>query len=141
MPTYTVYLKPKAFTSDTQARIAEAITAAHAAATGAPRSYVQVIMDAGNGCDRYVGGKPSQQQMWIRGDIRAGRTEEQLKELMFELMRQAASAAGINEEDVWIDLNEIRPCAILKYRTVFPQPGQEAQWLEQLPPHLQEKFR
>ncbi|MCI5479739.1 MAG: hypothetical protein MR416_00925 [Lachnospiraceae bacterium] len=64
---------------------------------------MQVIMGAGENCRRFVGGKPSQQQMWIRGDI--------------------------------------RPAAILKYRTVFPPAGQESLWYEQLSDHLKEKIK
>lgn len=141
MPTYTVYSAPGAFTADQEQRIARAITEAHAHATGAPRYYVQVIMGAGENCRRFVGGKPSQQQMWIRGDIRAGRTDEQLKELMMEIVQRTAKAAKMDEEDIWIDLNEIRPAAILKYRTVFPPAGQESLWYERLSDHLKEKIK
>jgi phenylpyruvate tautomerase PptA (4-oxalocrotonate tautomerase family) len=141
MPTYTVFSKPGAFTEAQEEHIAEAITAAHAQATGAPRYYVQVILGVSNGCRRFVGGKPSEKQLWIRGDIRAGRTDGQLADLMLELMRRVAQAAEIEEEDVWIDLNEIKPTAILKYKTVFPPAGKEDTWFGNLPEALQNKLK
>ena len=140
MPTYIVFSKPGAFNKAQEQRIAEAITSAHAKSTGAPRYYVQVIMGAGEGCRRFIGGNPQEDQLWIRGDIRAGRTEEQLKDLMLELMRSVAEAAEIDEEEVWIDLNEIKPTAILKYRTVFPPAGKEDEWFDSLPKALQDKL-
>lgn len=140
MPTYMVFSEPGALTAEQEQRVAEAITAAHAKSTGAPRYYVQVILGAGEGCRRFVGGQPSQKQLWIRGDIRAGRSDEQLKDLLLELMRGVARAAEIDEEDVWIDLNEVRPTAILKFRTVFPPAGREKEWEESLPAPLREKL-
>lgn len=140
MPTYMVFSAPGVLNGEQEQRVAEAITAAHAKSTGAPRYYVQVILGAGEGCRRFVGGVPSQRQLWIRGDIRAGRTEEQLEDLLLELMRGVAQAAEVEEEDVWIDLNEIRPTAILKYKTVFPPAGREGEWEASLPPALREKL-
>ncbi len=140
MPTYMVFSKPGAFSEEKEQRIARAITDAHARATGAPHYYVQVIMGMGSECRRFVGGRPSESQLWIRGDIRAGRTPEQLKELMLELMREVAQAAEIEEADVWIDLNEISPYGILKYCTVFPEAGKEKEWFDRLPEALQKKL-
>lgn len=140
MPTYIVFSEPGAFTETQEQRIAEAITAAHAQSTGAPRYYVQVILGAANGCRRFVGGKPSEKQLWIRGDIRSGRTDNQLADLMLELMRRVAQAAEIEEDDVWIDLNEIKPSAILKYKTVFPPAGKEDVWFDNLPEALRNKL-
>ena len=121
MPTYMVFSAPGALTAEQEQRVAEAITAAHSKSTGAPRYYVQVILGAGE-------------------DIRAGRSDEQLKDLLLELMRGVARAAEIDEEDVWIDLNEVRPTAILKFRTVFPPAGREKEWEESLPAPLREKL-
>ena len=55
-------------------------------------------------------------------------------------MRGVARAAEIDEEDVWIDLNEVRPTAILKFRTVFPPAGREREWEESLPAPLRERL-
>ena len=140
MPTYMVFHREGLFSKEQEERVARAITRAHAQATGAPEYYVQVIMHAGAGSRRFVGGVPCEDQVWIRGDIRAGRTKEQLAVLLRELVRQTAEAGEISQDDVWVDLNEIRPEAIIKYQTIFSEAGKEAQWEKTLPAHLKEKW-
>ncbi|MDY3051812.1 MAG: tautomerase family protein [Ndongobacter sp.] len=140
MPTYTVYVQHDVLTEEQEQKIAEAITQAHSKTTGAPRYYVQVILTGNYGGRRFVGGLPSERQLWIHGDIRSGRTDEQRKELMLALMDGVSKAADIEQDDIWIDLNEIQPTSILKYKTVFPPAGKEKEWFQSLPKELRQKL-
>jgi phenylpyruvate tautomerase PptA (4-oxalocrotonate tautomerase family) len=76
MPTYLCYAAANQLTSEQKAAIAEAITSAHSDEVAAPRYLVQVIFHDLKPSDNYIGSKPASiQQIWIRADIRAGRTE------------------------------------------------------------------
>lgn len=67
--------------------VAKAIARIHSEETGAPEFFVQVIIDENKYADQFLGGKLTTGHIWIRGDIRAGRTEEQRKELMLGIMK------------------------------------------------------
>ncbi len=72
MPTYVCSVRAGSLTQPQKTAIAEAITRRHSEATGAPTFFVQVVVDENAGA-RFLGGSPADDQIWIRGDIRAGR--------------------------------------------------------------------
>jgi phenylpyruvate tautomerase PptA (4-oxalocrotonate tautomerase family) len=85
MPTYVCSLAG-GLVDDHKAAIAEAITKIHNEETGAPRYFVQVVIEEKKSTDRFVGGSRASGQIWIRGDIRAGRTEVQQHAMMLRIM-------------------------------------------------------
>lgn len=74
MPTYTVSVKNGLLSYEQKENIMKYITLAHTKATGAANYFVQIIIDENPDKVRYLGGKPSENHIWINGDIRAGRT-------------------------------------------------------------------
>ncbi|MBJ3816149.1 hypothetical protein F9C28_14725 [Shimwellia pseudoproteus] len=142
MPTYYC-LAPAGKLSDSQKQqIANAITARHSEATGAPSWFVQVIIEEESPARvRYIGGSPAGGHLWIHGDIRAGRTREQLQPLMLNIMADVADISAILREDIWIYLNNIEADQMVEFGHVLPLPGEEQQWFGQLPAPLQEKLR
>ncbi|MDR1806954.1 MAG: tautomerase family protein [Propionibacteriaceae bacterium] len=133
MPTYQVFVPAGALDDEGKQRAAQAITRAHCAATGAPPFYVQVIFAEIGDTDRYVGGGRFNRHLWVRGDVRTGRTEEQRRTWLLGLADALAEATGWDPDAVWIDLCGIDPASILKYGQVFPPPGAEPAWLDALP--------
>ena len=99
MPTYLCYLPRDRFSQDQKAQIASAISFRHSEATGAPSYFVQVVIEEAR-AERYLGGKHTSDHVWIRGDIRAGRTEQQRTSLMLNVMRDVSRITGVAQENV-----------------------------------------
>lgn len=138
MPTYVCSVRPGLLDEAKKAEIARAITRNHHEATGAPAYFVQVVIEEKAGSQRYLGGEPAQDQIWIRADIRAGRTVEQRSGLMLAIMADVARIAGVEEEKIWVYLCNLEPTDMVEYGHVLPLPGKEKEWFEALPPSLQE---
>jgi phenylpyruvate tautomerase PptA (4-oxalocrotonate tautomerase family) len=128
---------PKTLSEDQKAQIAVAISRRHSEATGAPSFFVQVIVEESESAKRYLGGEPTDDHIWIRGDIRAGRSEEVRGQLMLNIMRDVSAIASVREEAIWVYLCNLEPTDMVEYGHVLPQPGKEQDWLENLPPSLQ----
>ncbi len=141
MPTYAVS-SAKPLTPDERARIAESVTATHAAEADAPRYFVQVIFHALEPGAIFIGGTPaSPDHVWIRADIRAGRSREQKARIMTRLMRETSAILGISEQDVWVYISDIPALGVLEFGNVLPEPGEEERWLAALPEELRDKLR
>jgi len=138
MPTYVCSVRPGLIDETQKAEIARAITRIHHEATGAPTYFVQVVIEEKANTVRYLGGEPSHNQIWIRGDIRAGRAVEQRRTLMLEIMRSVAVIAGVNEASIWVYLCNLDPTDMVEYGHVLPAPGQEKAWFDALPDELKE---
>jgi phenylpyruvate tautomerase PptA (4-oxalocrotonate tautomerase family) len=138
MPTYVCSLA-EGFVNDGQkAAIAEAVTRIHSEETGAPSYFVQVVIEEKKPADRFLGGSRASGQIWIRGDIRAGRTQAQRNAMMSRIMQEVARITNAREEEVWIYLCNLAPTDMLEYGHVLPQPGDEAAWFDRLPKLLQD---
>src|SRR5205823_8057413 len=92
MPTYVCVVKAGLLNNLQKHRIAAAITRLHSETTGAPTWLVQVVIDENEQRQRYLSGQPADHQIWIRGDIRAGRTSEQRQRLMLSIMRRSVKS-------------------------------------------------
>jgi hypothetical protein len=86
---------------------------------------------------RYLSGQPADQQIWIRGDIRAGRTSEQRQRLMLGIVQAVSEISGVEESAIWVYLCNLAPEDMVEYGHVLPWPGEEQAWFEALPPELQ----
>jgi phenylpyruvate tautomerase PptA (4-oxalocrotonate tautomerase family) len=138
MPTYVCSVPAGSLNAAQKILIAQAITRIHSESTGAPRFFVQVIIDENKSVDRFLGGHLSANHVWIRGDIRAGRTEDQRKTLMVQIVKEVSQIAGINEESIWVYLCNLEPTDMIEYGHVLPAPGNEKAWFERLPQSLQD---
>lgn len=135
MPTY-VCAVPAGLLSDAQkSSIAQAISRIHSAATGAPTYFVQVVIDEGP-VTRFLGGQRADGQIWIRGDIRAGRHQDVRKALMLDIMHAVADIARIKQSEVWVYLCNLEPTDMVEYGHVLPAPGEEEAWFDALPDDL-----
>jgi phenylpyruvate tautomerase PptA (4-oxalocrotonate tautomerase family) len=138
MPTYVCVVKAGLLNNQQKQRIASEITRLHSEATGAPTWLVQVVIDENEQRQRYFNGIPVDHQMWIRGDIRAGRTKEQRQRLMLGIVRAVSEIAGVEESAIWVYLCNLAPDDMMEYGRVLPPPGQEQAWFEALPRELQQ---
>jgi phenylpyruvate tautomerase PptA (4-oxalocrotonate tautomerase family) len=142
VPTYVCSAATGRLTSGQKAEIVRRITAIHHAETGAPRYLVQVIFcDVAPG-SHYIAGRPAPaDQIWVRADIRGGRTNEQKSQMLRRIMHDVGEASGAAEETVWVYLSDIPAENVAEYGRVLLPPGSEDAWFATLPDALREKLR
>ncbi|WP_373001707.1 tautomerase family protein [Marinobacter sp.] len=135
MPTYTVTVANLSLSPQQKSQIAEAITAAHSAPTGAPRFFAQVLFSAVNKGDHFVGGSVNTApQVYVHGLVREGRSIEIKQALMSQMLEEIAQIADITAEDVWIYLQDIPATQMIEFGRFLPAPGEEAEWEKGMSP-------
>jgi phenylpyruvate tautomerase PptA (4-oxalocrotonate tautomerase family) len=134
MPTYTVNVSDGCLDAQKKARIASAITRVHSETTGAPTCFAQVIFnDVAHG-DYFVGGAPLRdQQVFVHGQIRGGRTAESKDALVSQMLTAVSEAAELECNKVWIYLIDIPARQMVEFGHVLPEPGDEPAWMAALP--------
>ncbi|KPQ01252.1 tautomerase family protein [Marinobacter sp. HL-58] len=135
MPTYTVTVANLSLSAEQKSQIAEAITAAHNAQTGAPRFFAQVLFYAANEGDHFVGGRVNTApQVYVHGLVREGRSIEIKQALMSQMLEEIAQIVDITAEDVWIYLQDIPATQMIEFGRFLPAPGGEAEWEKGMTP-------
>lgn len=141
MPTYA-FTTARDLTSEQRARLVESVTAIHAVEATAPRYFVQTIFYKVEPGAIAIGGEAaSPDHIWVRADIRAGRTNEQKRNMLQRIMRETSAILGISEQDVWVYISDIPAQGVLEFGNVLPEPGGEEAWLAALPDALREKLK
>jgi phenylpyruvate tautomerase PptA (4-oxalocrotonate tautomerase family) len=139
MPTYTVFTARGRFPAEVKQRIAEEITRAHSDATGAQSFFAQVIFNEVPQGNHFVGGRLLRdEQIFVHGHIRAGRSAQRKRELLEDLVKSISVVASISPRFIWAYVAELPPAQMVEYGHVLPEPGSEASWLEELPPEDRE---
>lgn len=129
MPTYTVTVANLSLSPQQKSQIAEAITTAHNAQTGAPRFFAQVLFVSSHEGEHFVGGSVNTApQVYVHGLIREGRRTEVKRALMSQILETIGQIAGITAEDVWIYLQDIPATQMIEFGRFLPAPGDEAKW-------------
>ncbi len=137
MPTYVCFVPPKSLSDDQKDQIAAAIGRRHSEATGAPPFFVQVVIEESDTTRRYLGGQLSGAHIWVRGDIRAGRSEAVRSAIMLAVMKDVSAIATVPEASIWVYLCNLESTDMVEFGHVLPAPGGERAWFEGLPPDLQ----
>ena len=138
MPTYMVSVPAKSLTDAQKADIAKAISERHHEATGAPVFFAQVIVAERTNAISYLGGEATNDSIWVRGDIRAGRSEEARQKLMLDIMHDVSRIASVSNDRIWVYICNLAPTDMVEYGHVLPKPGAEHEWFESLPKSLQD---
>ena len=95
MPTYVCSAATGRLTPVQKTEIVRSITAIHHEETGAPRYLVQLIFHDVAPGNHYVAGRPAPaDQIWIRADIRGGRTDEQKSQMLRRIMQDVGTPFG-----------------------------------------------
>ena len=134
MPTYTVHAPAGRLGDVERKRIASEITRVHTEVTGAQSFFAQVMFVEVKSGLWFVGGAPMVgEQIFIHGQIRAGRPPELKKKLLTELLDVVSEVASFNKNQTWGYIVELPPSQMAEYGHVLPEPGTEAAWLSDLP--------
>jgi phenylpyruvate tautomerase PptA (4-oxalocrotonate tautomerase family) len=134
MPTYTLTTPEGCLDDAMRANIAQAITRVHHETTGAPAYFAQVLFVEIRPGRYFVGGKPFEgKQVFVNGQIRAGRTAASKDALIRQMLAAVAQAAQLPASHVWVYITDLIPRQMAEYGHVLPEPGEEAKWADGLP--------
>jgi phenylpyruvate tautomerase PptA (4-oxalocrotonate tautomerase family) len=134
MPTYTVVIPRGQLDASQKARIAQGITRVHSETTGAPSYFAQVIFSEVDEGNYFVGGSPlPHRQVFVHGQIRAGRTAENKSALIFSMLDVVAEAASVPRTSVWIYIVDLQARQMVEFGHLLPEPGGEKAWTDALP--------
>lgn len=142
MPTYVCWSRAGKLSPDQRQRIAKSITEIHHEVALAPRYFVQVVFNELEPKSHFVAGEEADpSHIWIRADIRSGRTQEQKSRLMTRIVDDVCAIADASRENVWVYISDIPGTSVVEFGHILPQPGEEEAWFAKLPRGLQEKLR
>jgi len=140
MPTYA-YTTALDLSDAQRAALVESVTTIHQVEASAPRYFVQVVFQRVAPGSIFIGGEAaSPDHVWVRADIRAGRSREQKARMLRRIMEETSAILGISPLAVWVYISDIPAHGVLEFGNVLPEPGGEAQWLASLPADLRDKL-
>ena len=103
MPTYTVTNSNFKLKNKQKDEIAKGITKIHNIVTGANKYFAQVIFNKTKDNNHFMGGKKvKEQQIFLFGQIRAGRSSKIKKKLILELRDIIIKKTKIDISQVWV---------------------------------------
>ncbi len=142
MPTYTMTIPEGRLSAAQLSQVAADITRVHNEVTGAASFFAQVIVHEVPAGRFFVGGRVlAGDQLFLQGQIRAGRSAQDRQRLLLGLRDAVAGAAGAENASVWVYLVDLPARDMIEHGHVLPEPGGEAAWLDSLPPPDQARMR
>ena len=151
MPTYNIFTSPGKLTLAQKEEIARVCTEVYHEEFGIARYLIQVVFYEVANNDRYIGAKPVQPDLvWIRCDVREGRTPEMKARLLHRVQQGIAKAANISEEAVWFYLDDLASVNIMEWGHIMPHLGavsddralpQDQPWFAELSAPMQASLR
>jgi phenylpyruvate tautomerase PptA (4-oxalocrotonate tautomerase family) len=141
MPTYTVTNSNFKINVKQKNEIAKGITKIHNKVTGANTYFAQVIFNKTKNSDHFMGGKKVKEpQIFLYGQIRAGRASKIKEKLILELRDILIKKLKINKSQVWVYILDLLPSQMIEYGEILPDSGSENKWFNSLSPKLKKKL-
>tara|TARA_B110000003_G_C16307984_1_gene401556 strand:+ start:70 stop:510 length:441 start_codon:yes stop_codon:yes gene_type:complete len=141
MPTYTVTNSNFTLKSKQKNDIAKGITKIHSRVTGANTYFAQVIFNKTNNNDHFMGGKKVKEpQIFLHGQIRAGRSSKIKKKLILGLRDIIIKKTKLDISQVWVYIVDLTPSQMIEYGAILPESGKETKWFNNLAPKLKKKL-
>ena len=126
MPTYIVKYSNFKLSQKQKNSLANDISNAHSKFTGANTFFAQVIFQKNEKNSHFMGGKlVKTKEIFLNGQIRAGRTSKVKKQLILELRKILIKNANLKKDYVWVYLEDLLPNQMVEYGEVLPKSGQE----------------
>lgn len=142
MPTYNCWSRAGQISAGQRKEIAKRITQIHHDVSSAPRYFVQVIFNDVAEHSHFIAGEAADQShIWIRADIRSGRSVEQKSQLLNRILDDVSAITKASKENIWVYISDIPGPSVAEYGHILPEPGGEDAWFANLPADLQEKLR
>ena len=141
MPTYTVTNSNFKLNTKKRNNIAKGITKVHNKITGANTYFAQVIFNRTKDNNHFMGGKEVKEpQIFLHGQIRAGRTSKVKEKLILELRDLLIKESKLDETQVWVYIVDLPPSQMIEYGAILPESGHETKWFNNLKPKLKKKL-
>ena len=129
MPTYVVTSTSQRLSKDNKAAIANHITDIHCSVTGAPRYFVQILFNDVPSENYFLAGKLLEEDnIYVHGHIREGRTTEAKQQIMTDIMNAVASETGADPSCLQVYITDIPASQVEEFGSVVPEPGEEQAW-------------
>ena len=142
MPTYTVKYSNINLSQKQKNSIANDITNTHSKFTSANTFFAQVIFQKNQKKAHFMGGKlVKTKEIFLNGQIRAGRTSKVKKKLILGLKKILIKNTKLQSDFVWVYLEDLLPDQMIEYGEVLPKSGQEKKWFNSLSPSLRKRLR
>jgi len=142
MPTYTVKYSNIKLTQKQKNSIANDITNIHSKYTGANTFFAQVIFQKNEKNSHFMGGKVVKtKEIFLNGQIRAGRTSKIKKNLILGLKKILVKNTKLRGDFIWVYLEDLLSDQMIEYGEVLPKSGNEKKWFNSLTPNLRKRLK
>ena len=142
MPTYIVKYSNFNLSQKQKNSLANDITFTHSKFTGANSFFAQVIFQKNEKNSHFMAGKlVKTKEIFLNGQIRAGRTSKVKKQLILGLRRVLIKNTKLERDFVWVYLEDLLPDQMIEYGEVLPKSGQEKRWFNSLKPSLRKRLK
>ena len=142
MPTYIVKCSNFNLSHKQKKTLANDISNMHSKITGANTFFAQVIYQKNEKNSHFMGGKlVKTKEIFLNGQIRAGRTQKVKKQLILGLRKVLIENTNLKKDFVWVYLEDLLPKQMIEYGEVLPKSGQEKKWFNSLTPSLRKRLR
>ena len=142
MPTYIVKCSNFNLSQKQKNLLANDISNTHSKFTGANTFFAQVIFQKNEKKSHFMGGKVVKtKEIFLNGQIRAGRTSKVKKQLILGLRKILIKNTNLKKDFVWVYLEDLLPDQMIEYGEVLPKSGQEKKWFDSLTLSLRKRLR
>ncbi len=131
MPQYRCLVQEGRFSKEVKAQLAREITRVHCELTGAPAHFVHVLFSEFGAGDWFTAGEQSRFST-VNAFIRAGRSDEQKRQLLEKISRGWNRITGQSEREIVVTVTDIRSEHWMEAGQLMPQPGGEKEWFARL---------
>lgn len=139
MPTYICTIAPSRFKPAQRSAVVDAITTIHSEEGKAPAYLVHVLFNEVDPSNRFINRRPvSEDDIWIHGHIRPGRTDEQKAAMATRMTEACASGFGVDRSFVWVYVSDLAQAA--EFGSLLPAPGEEEGWFAKLPREVKGRY-
>ena len=142
MPTYTVKYSNFNLSQKQKNSLAKDISNTHSKFTGANTFFAQVIFQKNEKKSHFMGGKlVKTKEIFLNGQIRAGRTSKVKKQLILGLRKILIKNTNLKKDFVWVYLEDLLPDQMIEYGEVITKSRKKKKWFNSLSPILRKRLK